>query len=212
MSVKQYRKKPVTIEAIQWTGENFRQITEFMNYFGDVPASDKLMQTGQEFASRVGLAIHTLEGDLLATVGDFIIKGVNGEFYHCKPDIFEKTYEEVEPVCPKCGDDLEACDGCGRKGCTSCEEGWTTDSGDNRLCPDCAQTVKEEWARDTDNGKKVCETCRDFVGEVDDEDFGTCSNAYSDHALDCVNAKNYCPQWCQQDTPPQNETPTDETN
>ena len=42
-----------------------------------------------------GLTIHTLEGDMIASIGDYIIKGVNGEFYPCKPDIFEKTYEKV---------------------------------------------------------------------------------------------------------------------
>lgn len=42
------------------------------------------------------MIIQTLEGDLECTKGDFIIKGVNGEFYPCKPDIFEKTYERVE--------------------------------------------------------------------------------------------------------------------
>ena len=42
------------------------------------------------------IAIHTLEGDLMASVGDYIITGVNGEKYPCKPDIFKKTYEEVK--------------------------------------------------------------------------------------------------------------------
>ena len=43
-----------------------------------------------------GITIHTLEGDLMASVGDYIIIGVNGEKYPCKPDIFKKTYEEVK--------------------------------------------------------------------------------------------------------------------
>jgi len=43
-----------------------------------------------------GIIIPTLEGDMIASTGDYIIKGVNGEFYPCKPDIFKKTYEEVE--------------------------------------------------------------------------------------------------------------------
>lgn len=86
-----YRKKPVVIEAIRWDGENLDEVMAFCN--GD--ASYELMARG---ASE--LVIATLEdGESIArhvaSVGDFIIKGVAGEFYPCKPDIFEKTYESV---------------------------------------------------------------------------------------------------------------------
>lgn len=76
-----YRKKPVVVEAVQWTGENRAEMCEFIDpeVFEIIP--------------RVGLVIHTLEGDHHASPGDYIIKGVNGEFYPCKPDIFAKTYE-----------------------------------------------------------------------------------------------------------------------
>ena len=76
-----YRKKPVVVEAVQWTGENHAEMCEFIDpeVFEIIP--------------RVGLLIHTLEGDHHASPGDYIIKGVNGEFYTCKPDIFAKTYE-----------------------------------------------------------------------------------------------------------------------
>ena len=76
-----YRKKPVTVEAVQWTGENRAEMCEFID-------SEVF-----EIIPRVGLVIHTLEGDHHASPGDYIIKGVNGEFYPCKPDIFAKTYE-----------------------------------------------------------------------------------------------------------------------
>lgn len=76
-----YRKKPVTVEAIQWTGENHAEMCEFID------------QEMFEIIPRVGLVIHTLEGNHHASPGDYIIKGVNGEFYPCKPDIFAKTYE-----------------------------------------------------------------------------------------------------------------------
>ena len=76
-----YRKKPVTVEAVQWTGENRAEMREFID-------SEVF-----EIIPRVGLVIHTLEGDHHASPGDYIIKGVNGEFYPCKPDIFIKTYE-----------------------------------------------------------------------------------------------------------------------
>lgn len=76
-----YRKKPVVVEAVQWTGENHAEMCEFIDpeVFEIIP--------------RIGLVIHTLEGDHHASPGDYIIKGVNGEFYPCKPDIFAKTYE-----------------------------------------------------------------------------------------------------------------------
>ena len=76
-----YRKKPVVVEAVQWTGENHAEMCEFI----DSEAFD--------FTPRIELVIHTLEGDHHASPGDYIIKGVNGEFYPCKPDIFAKTYE-----------------------------------------------------------------------------------------------------------------------
>ena len=79
-----YRKKPVIIEAMQWTGENFHRIAMFCNKI-------KVAYTDTET-----LVIETLEGDMIASKNDYIIKGVKGEFYPCKPDIFEATYEEVE--------------------------------------------------------------------------------------------------------------------
>ncbi len=81
-----YRKKPVVVEAVQWTGNNHADMCEFIDpeVFEIIP--------------RVGLVIHTLEGDHHASPGDYIIKGVNGEFYPCKPDIFAKTYEADLPT------------------------------------------------------------------------------------------------------------------
>ena len=79
--IKKYRKKPVIIEAIQWNGENLSEIDEFTR--GKVKNHESV------------LIIPTLEGDMYASLNDYIIKGVNGEFYPCKPNIFAKTYEEV---------------------------------------------------------------------------------------------------------------------
>lgn len=79
--IKKYRKKPVTIEAIQWNGENLSEIRDFM-------------RSTVETRGLV-LIIPTLEGDMYASLNDYIINGVNGEFYPCKPYIFAKTYEEV---------------------------------------------------------------------------------------------------------------------
>lgn len=76
-----FRKKPIVIDAIQFTG-NFGEIEEFIG--GDAEFRD-----GQ-------LLVATLEGPLRAAPGDWIIKGIKGEFYPCKPDIFEATYERAE--------------------------------------------------------------------------------------------------------------------
>lgn len=85
----QYRKKPVVIEAVQFTRDNWNEIIEFTNNTAHTLIIEKRMD---------GVAtciIPTLEGQHIATERDFIIKGVQGEFYPCKPDIFEKTYEKV---------------------------------------------------------------------------------------------------------------------
>ena len=84
-----YRKKPVIIEAIQFEDNSDRiiEIHEFMG--GDT------IRVNYEDKDNPYLKVETLEGIMKASVGDYIIKGVNGEFYPCKPDIFEKTYERV---------------------------------------------------------------------------------------------------------------------
>lgn len=99
MSVAKYRKKPVVIEAIQWTG-TIQSTHEVIVFMGQSVANDFITQEKFYdyccFALRDGLEITTLEGIMTASVDDYIIKGVNGEFYPCKPDIFQKTYEAVE--------------------------------------------------------------------------------------------------------------------
>jgi hypothetical protein len=88
-----FRKKPVVIEAIQWTGKNFDEIMNFTkNYHGHKVAYEDAEQRAYKTQE---LTINTLEGNMTASKNDFIIQGVNGEFYPCKPDIFEKTYELV---------------------------------------------------------------------------------------------------------------------
>jgi hypothetical protein len=80
-----FRKKPVEIEAIIWNN-NFSEIFNFMdadNNLGIVGCDGDVLQ------------IRTLEGIHNAQIGDYIIKGVKGEFYPCKPDIFEMTYEAI---------------------------------------------------------------------------------------------------------------------
>lgn len=77
-----YRKKPVVIEAMQLTPLTIDQVEEFVGGdFGKNANGDNV--------------IATLEGAMICSMSDWIIKGVKGEFYPCKPDIFEATYEKV---------------------------------------------------------------------------------------------------------------------
>ena len=102
--IKKYRKKPVTIEAIQWDGKNTTDVSAFIygqtqeELIKDINSSYISSEKWDDYCysvERNGLPIKTLEGEMRASIGDYIIKGVNGEFYPCKPDIFAKTYEEV---------------------------------------------------------------------------------------------------------------------
>ena len=82
-----YRKKPLIIEAFKWTGgPDQREDPEWM--------VDAIRKNIVSFVPS-GMLIATLEGAMMASLGDYIIKGVKGEIYPCKPDIFEKTYEKV---------------------------------------------------------------------------------------------------------------------
>ena len=80
--------KPVIIDAVQYNGSNFREILDFCQdsayYKDEHPVYDGI------------LMIKTLEGDMKVSINDYVIKGIKGEFYPCKPDIFEKTYEKVD--------------------------------------------------------------------------------------------------------------------
>ncbi|MES9681709.1 hypothetical protein ABWK22_02090 [Gottfriedia acidiceleris] len=102
--MQKYRKKPVTVEAIQ-----FKLVSEIPCKFGVAKEynSDEIanfientVRVGHEPNDKpegnVFFEIETLEGTMKASLGDYIIKGVNGEFYPCKPDIFDKTYEAIE--------------------------------------------------------------------------------------------------------------------
>lgn len=84
-----YRKRPVEVEAIIFTDDADR-LMHLQEFIG----CDTL-KVSYEDPHNPKLVIETLEGSMTASIGDYIIKGVKGEFYPCKPDIFEKTYEEV---------------------------------------------------------------------------------------------------------------------
>lgn len=101
----QYRKKPVVIEAIQWNGAN---LEELKNFVGSSLDWGTVTLYGFTNKQMLRVVIHTLGGDLEVNVGDYIIKGVQGEFYPCKPEIFAKTYEAVEeyPTCMRVQDEI----------------------------------------------------------------------------------------------------------
>lgn len=88
--MKQYRKKPVIIEAIQFI-DDVDRILEIQEFSGG-----ETIRVDYKNKYNPTLKINTLEGVMTASVGDYIIKGVQGELYPCKPDIFELTYEEID--------------------------------------------------------------------------------------------------------------------
>lgn len=92
-----YRKKPVTVEAMQWFPHKTdpEAYEEFVLWLCD---NEIGFTVRSPFVGDSLLIIPTLEGDMVAAPGDWIIKGVAGEFYPCKPHIFEATYEKVEVV------------------------------------------------------------------------------------------------------------------
>jgi len=96
-----FRKKPVVVDAILLTGSsvNLREVHKFMT--GRYPDTDSFVagEKWEDYVSIVnkkGLKIDTLEGVMTASIGDYIIRGINYELYPCKPDIFDKTYELVD--------------------------------------------------------------------------------------------------------------------
>lgn len=104
-----FRKRPVVIEAVRFDGIEQVDDTPAAMFEGSFcPPQEWLQEALAMHEAQIGavfadydngdvLKVHTLEGDMIAQPGDWIIRGVNGELYPCKPDIFEKTYEAVQP-------------------------------------------------------------------------------------------------------------------
>ena len=91
-----FRKKPVVIEAIQWDGDNIEEIKKFTQGKAIFESRIGGSEDGESYPQKYDrLVIPTLEGNHLAIVGDWIIKGIKGEFYPCKAEIFGATYEQV---------------------------------------------------------------------------------------------------------------------
>jgi hypothetical protein len=98
-----FRKKPIVIDAVQLRWDNWNEMCDFASVgkrsdgktTGCYVADDGTALPDDKTSEIIGLVIPTLEGVMLARQGDWIIKGVQGELYPCKPDIFEQTYEAV---------------------------------------------------------------------------------------------------------------------
>lgn len=88
--IKKYIKKPIEIEAIEFKRGNF----DIIKKFTEGKAKDFIIE--RHIDGKCYCTIETLEGEHIATEGDYIIKGIKGEFYPCKPDIFRLTYSEVK--------------------------------------------------------------------------------------------------------------------
>ena len=100
VTIAKYRKKPVVVEAVQLCWRNWNEVCDFL---GSIISDENPGRWVKDYSDTCGeegdyveLTIPTLEGDHLAKHGDYIIKGINGEFYPCKPDVFKKLYEHLE--------------------------------------------------------------------------------------------------------------------
>ena len=95
--IKKYIKKPIKIEAIQLKEDNIIEVFDFLDEanYKETKSTEELEDFNQRMLKQGYIEIETLEGIMKVSFGDYIIKGVKGEFYPCKSDIFQATYEEV---------------------------------------------------------------------------------------------------------------------
>ncbi|MDE2098862.1 MAG: hypothetical protein KGL39_16535 [Patescibacteria group bacterium] len=113
MIVQKFRKRPVVVSAKQLTKDNMDEVANWMAWLGSPPATVQLEALGR------GLLILTTEGAMLASIGDWVIRGEHGEFYPCKPDVFAAVYEPAYGVAPD-ADDLPIVDNtCSDRACRS---------------------------------------------------------------------------------------------
>lgn len=121
--VGRYRKRPVMVQAIQWTGENLADVLDFC------PAA--------AWGNATGLAIATTEGVMRADRDDWVIRGVAGEFYPCKPEVFEATYESQDNPQFPFVEHWYACSACGSRDMILVGAGVTVQPGAELLCTGC---------------------------------------------------------------------------
>ena len=122
-----YIKKPIPVDAVQWKGDNVEEILDFMAGNSPIFKHDEII-------------ISTLEGNMRAPLGSYIIRGVDGEYYPCRNDIFEKTYRQVN-------DHLIKCNNCNQSFMTNVTNVFY-DALDQKykywgICPYCG--IKNDW-------------------------------------------------------------------
>jgi hypothetical protein len=90
-----YRKKPIVIEALQWKGNNLEEVMNFIGSEFKYKQGTSYYTCKFNYCPALGLRLCTLEGEMKVNKGNYIIKGIKGEFYPCQKEIFEATYEKV---------------------------------------------------------------------------------------------------------------------
>ena len=95
--IKKYIKKPMEVKAIQLKEDNIIEVFDFLDEanYKETKSAEELEDFSKAMLEQGYIEIETLEGMMKASFGDYIIKGIKGEFYPCKPDIFQATYKEV---------------------------------------------------------------------------------------------------------------------
>lgn len=144
-----YTKRPVTIQAVEWTGKNLREVITFTDGPPDARTMHAQMKWEDycDLVERDGLKIHTLEGVMSAAIGDYIIKGVKGEHYPCKPDVFHLTYSKPT-VKPVHSDALTASAPIqGEQVREACRHEFSDDGGFTVHCSKCDLTINAEPPR-----------------------------------------------------------------
>ena len=90
-----YRKKPVEVEAMRLDRHNTKDVCDWIASCQYHDPDNEHGEQSVGYLTDGTVVIDTLEGRMVASIGDYVIRGVKGEFYPCKPDIFEQTYEQV---------------------------------------------------------------------------------------------------------------------
>ena len=133
-----YRKKPVEIEAWEFTREALKSDDSWVRLYGN-----ELHLISQYAGEVLYIEIDTLEGTMRANLGDFIIKGIQGEFYPCKPDIFKATYEAIQKLNKFIGGtnyaSSQLCSNCGNKSSQTKDLSCRT-----YICPVCGMEMDRD--------------------------------------------------------------------
>ena len=151
-----YRKRPVVIEAVQYNNLNKSEIESFVGKELKQELESETAYVAGKGRPIFSLTIETLEGNHKAMPNDYIIKGVKGEFYPCKPDIFEQTYEVLQEP-EELKDFKVQCDACGKI--------YTNHAGSTPCCGSIAYMLDEGGNKISNIALNVRKTT--FLGSVE---------------------------------------------